>query len=171
MVGRAFTFTHGGRTYNCMYDGPSAELLTIATSMIPTGPANSSLYRNMGSFRTYTMAQNEDMPSELKAYFSNVKPICFWIDGIEWDEDVVLDMATHLNFYMTYYDISSPRVNVHSPQSENVSSQPQTRFAFDKFPTSIDSTRIEDNLLHLWHASRSGDPARRFLYNYQIVEH
>jgi hypothetical protein len=28
-----------------------------------------------------------------------------------------------------------------------------------------------DNLIHFWAASREGDPARRFIYNYQILEY
>jgi hypothetical protein len=30
---------------------------------------------------------------------------------------------------------------------------------------------LDDNLFHFWDASLTGDPIRRFLYNYQILEY
>ena len=148
VIGRSFEFIHKERVYGCSYNSPSDELLLIADSMIPVGPPSSSSYRSMGSFRTFMMSRRKDAEEEIKQYFSTVNPICFWIDGIEWDENEVLDLANHLNFYMFYYDTASPRINIHSPQSENVAKQPQTRYTLGKFPSTISSISIDDNLLH-----------------------
>jgi hypothetical protein len=117
------------------------------------------------------MAKSEDGDLNFKEYFSNVDPLCFWIEGIDCDEDVVLEVINHLNFYMSYYDTASPTINVHSPASENITQQPQTKYAIDVFPAMIAAVPITNTLLQLWQASRSGDPARRFLYCYQIIEY
>ena len=56
-------------------------------------------------------------------------------------------------------------------RTENVAQQPQTRYSAGRFPAQITSREIDDSLLNFWSASRTGDPARRFLYSYRIIEY
>ena len=104
------------------------------------------------------------LPAELD------QPLCFWIKGIKWDEAEVLDPINHLNFYMTYLDAKSPWILVHAPPNDLIN-QPRTRFVDGRFPSHIMSQNIDDTLLNFWEASKEGDPARRFLYSYKIIEY
>ena len=99
------------------------------------------------------------------------EPLSFWIDNIEWgNADAIVELVNHLNFYMKYYDAISPTVIVFYPK-EAQSLKPQTRFAFGTYPTHIEGKELDDVMLILWEASRSGDNARRFLYCYRIIEY
>jgi hypothetical protein len=157
---RKFVFRHDRGEYNCGYGPSSEELLLIAAQFVPKGPQGPTAYRSLPSFRTYV---HQGRPE-------HYKPFSFWIDGLPWDDDKILEIVTHINFYMTYFDAASPAIAVHSPQAESVTRQPQRRFAFDVFPSEIRSRQIDDSLLKFWEASRTGDPSRRFLYCYQIIE-
>ncbi|MCW0218746.1 MAG: hypothetical protein OJI67_10540, partial [Prosthecobacter sp.] len=164
LAARKFVFHHRGSQHSCEYARSSEELLTIAKCFRSTGPSTmgGAHNRNLGSFRQFLLGDPK--------VTVGMSPLSFWVDGLTWEDDIVLEVINHLNFYMTYFDALSPVVLVHSPRSENVAKQPQKRFAFDIFPEEIRSRSIDDNLLKFWEASRTGDPARRFLYCYQIIE-
>lgn len=164
---RDFSFRFRGKAYNCKFGTSSKELLAIAEHSLGRIPGTTG-HRNLPSFRQYVLGQNN-----VDGYTTQpgAKPISFWISKVEWEDNEVLQLVNHLNFFMTYYDTSSPSIIVHTPQSENYAKQPQTRFREGTFPKTIQGREIDDNLLYLWTASKTGDPARRFLYNYQIIEY
>ena len=164
---RQFKFFHKQREHACRFARSSDELLVIAENFIPVGPPGETNFRNLGSFRNYAFNKKNraGLPPN---HFGD--PTSFWISNVVWNDDEVLDLVNHLNFFMTYYDSKSPRILVHTPEPE-VDFSPQTRFVFDRFPSSIKSRRLDDALLTFWYASNEGDPARRFLYSYQILEY
>lgn len=161
---RKFTFKHKGRDYNCEYGAASERLMTIAEFFVPIAPAQTN-YRNLLVFKGISRAISSGKENELTKY----KPLSFWIRGIEWSEDLVLDLIMNLNFYMTYYDHRTPTILIHSPESSTWSTG--ARYPLNSFPEKIVSRSIGDNLLRFWEASRSGDPIRRFLYNFLILEY
>lgn len=168
VVTRAFTFKHRGKTFECWFGSASERLLSIAENFLPVGAPMVSFFRNLPSFQNYVFAEkNIDGFSKVP----NSQPICFWIRGIDWNDDAVLDLVRHLNFYMAYFDAQSPQIIIQSPTPEDVTEQAQSRFPTGSFPKSINSNPIDDALLHFWAASIVGDPVRRFLYNYQILEY
>ena len=71
---------------------------------------------------------------------------------------------------MHYYDTVTPTINIHLPSADSVI-RPPIRFVHDAFPTKIASKPIADTLLQFWIGSLQGDPARRFLNNYLIIEY
>ncbi|HTT76463.1 MAG TPA: hypothetical protein VMF50_10845 [Candidatus Binataceae bacterium] len=158
---RAFTFKHNGRCCECSFGDSSERLLLIAANFWPIGPSTTA-FRNLPTFRNYLQARKH------KREIPGSRAISFWIRGLQWDDDVVLDLINHLNFYMVYYDALSPQILIHSPKSEAI--QPQTRFRDGVFPQSINSKPIQENLLQFWSASNEGDPIRRFLNSYLIIE-
>ncbi len=168
LLARAFVFRHKGRDYECKYGESSNRLLLIAEHFIPGSGPPVTYFRNLGSFRNYVLSQKG---TEGFVKLRDAKPISFWIKGITWDEDTVLDLVRHVNFYMTYYDTVTPQIMIHSPKSESVGEQPKIRFPFGSFPKQILSRELDDALLQFWAASLMGDPIRRFLYNYQILEY
>jgi hypothetical protein len=162
---RAFTFKHKDFTCECNFGDSSDRLLQIAGNFWPIAPATAG-FRNLPSFRNYLRMRKNDKANLM----AGARALSFWIKGIKWDDDPVLDLVTHLNFYMAYYDTRSPQILVHSPNSETVAIEPQTRFRDEAFPQLITARPIQENLLHFWNASNEGDPIRCFLNNYLIIE-
>jgi hypothetical protein len=164
---RRFNFNFEENVYECFFGDSSPELLLIAENYKEISFSLTG-FRNLDSFRDYLLAKKgiEGFENEPDA-----KPLSFWVKGIRWDDNLLLGLVNHLNFYMNYYDAVSPQILVHSPEMRNIRVSPQTRFPTGTFPNAIDARRIDDQLLHLLQASQRGDPIRRFLYCYQILEH
>jgi hypothetical protein len=165
---RKFTFKYRSKEYKCHYGKSSNDLLVIAEQFVALSPGTTT-HRNLPSFRAYVFGE-KNKPGFPK--IRDAKPLSFWIEGFDtWNDDLVLEVVSHINFYMTYFDTHSAFVAVHTPQKENYARQPQARFVKGSFPSVITARPTDDNLLYLWAASKNGDPARRFLYSYQIIEY
>jgi len=168
LYGRAFQFHHRERDHACEYGAASDRLLALAKNFRPVSAPSSTFFRNLNS---YQIAMRFPAGEGGKQTI-NFKPVSFWIRGITWDEESVLDLISHLNFYMRYYDAFSPMVATHLTPSENINHQPIERFGYGPFPKAVESKLIDETLLHFWHASTLGsDPVRRFVYSYQILEY
>jgi len=96
-------------------------------------------------------------------------PFSFWIRNIEWNDNEVVALCRHLNFYITYYDSYSPNIDMHATKQEGA--KPRERYISGSFPKTIVATELNSNLMHFWAGSRGGDMFRRFLYCYQILEY
>jgi hypothetical protein len=166
---RSFVFRHRGQDYECAYGLSTKRLMVIAEHFERAGAIPSStFYRNLDSLRMHARAEKGvgglvPLPG--------AKPISFFIKGIDdWNDDAVLEMVTHLNFFMNYYDTQTPTINIHLPSVDSVV-HASIRFPHDIFPATIVSKPIADTLLQFWVGSLQGDPARRFLNNYLIIEY
>lgn len=159
--GRRFVFKSSGKEYTCEFAQSSDRVLELAKSFQPIFQS-ATHHRNMESYNFY---------SRHHAVVPAAQPYSFWIRKISWNEDAVMALVSHLNFYLAYYDTKSPTVLLHSPKSEVQATQPQTRYSAGKFPEQIAAKDIDDNLLHFWDACQNGDPARRFIYCYRIIEY
>lgn len=169
---RQFEITHRGLKISCKFAESSGRLLSLASNLdLRSGPTETN-FRNLQTYYFYMITQTEvDVPSGMQERFSEATPLSFWIDGLSYDEESIIDFAMHLNFHMNYYDSRTPRVIIHASKNEAEEEQTADRYIIGEFPASIDCQSIDRNLLHFWDASMSGDPARRFLYNYQIIEY
>ena len=157
---RTFAFSYGGNEYVCAFRQSSDRLLAIAQHYRPQKQTQTQ-FRNLASFRRWIGASR---PKDGHA-------LSFWVSPIDFDDDRMLDLVNHLNFFMSYFDVSSPQIVIHTPSAESVGQQPQTRMLIDRFPSKIVAKTIDDVLMAFWSAAQVGDPARRFLYNYQILEY
>jgi len=164
---REFVFMHRGAEYKCGFRGASNELRQVAACALPRRPTRSG-YRNLLSFQRYEFAKSGVGDITVQ---DDAVPLSFWVEGIDWDDDKVVDLVHHLNFYMTYYDNMSPLIIIHTPEDEAAASHEVTRYPFEKFPSRIASRSLDEDLVQFWIASREGDPVRRFIYNYQILEY
>lgn len=165
---RSFVFRYRGKDYECAYGPSSKRLMVIAESFETAGAVNTTFYRLLGSFRIHARAE-KGVPGF--APIPDGKPVCFWIKGIdEWNDDAILELVTNLNFFMQYHDTHTPQVNIHLPLIDSVMQSP-VRFPTDSFPATIVAKPIPDTLLQFWAGSLQGDAARRFLYNYLIIEY
>lgn len=164
---REFLFSLDSKEYKCSFGRSSERLLTLASQTIPIAMSHTE-HRNLMSFRYY-VEQKESKKSSTSSVVPIGEPYSFWIRNVEWDEDRVLQLVRHLNFFLTYYDRESPHILVHTPPDKKASKQP--RYLTGAFPNHIDTHAIADDLLQLWIASREGDAARRFIYSYRIIEY
>jgi hypothetical protein len=169
-AGRSFSFVHNGVTYECEYADSSTTLLLLAEHFYPTGePPSTTEYRNLAPYSDFVLSKQH-----VKGFrkIPDAKPVSFWIRGLKWDPDVALDLARHLNFFMSYFDTQSAQIMMHSPVSETTAMQPETRFRAGAFPKQIISRPIEENLFHFWRATKEdSDPIRCFINNYLILEY
>lgn len=125
-------------------------------------------HRNLFPFHAFV--RNKKVNKDSESSDSSVgDPLSFWVGGLEWDDEAVLRIVHHLNYYLTYYDSRSPTILVHTPQQE--ASKPRTRYIAGSFPSRIESDSIDVDLLQMWAAGRTGDAGRMFVYYYRIIEH
>jgi len=163
---RKFTFKNHGKDHVCEYAEASPRLLKIIELADISPVLSTTDCRNIVRFKMHNWLEEQ-----LDKKNDDVKPISFWVRNIaKWDEDEILQIATHLSFYMKYYDTKSPYIGIHYPINENIATKPP-QYRKGRFPETIISRNIDDNILHLWHASLKGDAARRFLYSYMIIEY
>jgi hypothetical protein len=158
---RRFDFVRGDRTYRCEFARSSERVVRIAKHFTPVLSGAPVGYRNMISFHAW----NHLEPTDAR----RGEPRSFWIRNVDWNEDDILDLVSHLNFYMTYYDHLSPTIVVHSPKSAQIAAA-RSRYVHGPFPSRIDSKPLDDVLLLTWEASRDGDAARKYLYSYRVIE-
>ncbi len=163
VVDRSFRFKFRGHDYECGFRRASERALTLARAFRASGLSDTS-YRNLWSFEIFITREPPEVLDQIG------DPLSFWIEGLEWDEDYVLALIMHLNFYLSYFDASSPVVILHSPTTNATTNKP-TRYPAGKFPQNIASKETEATLLFLWEAARTGDAAQRFLYYYRIIEY
>jgi hypothetical protein len=168
LSGRMFSFELKGKSHTCRYAESSPELLAIAGSFRPGRKRTESDYRNLVYIEPYVRMQNDAKSLERFGY---TKPSSFWVSNIDPNEDELYELARHLNFYMSYYDSGSPNIYLVDRAIDDPGLKPQERYRHKSFPPKIKATPIDDELLHLWHASRRGDEARKFVYGYQILEY
>lgn len=170
IVDRKFSFSFDSIDHECNF-GPSSErLLCIAEHSQPTGMSHTN-HRNLLSYSLYVRKQRND-DHETRSAFQSIRigePVSFWISNIDWDDDKILHLIRHLNFYLTYFDRQSPHIFVHT--SADQPPRKRTRYLFDHFPMQIDARKIEDDLLLLWMYTREGDAATRFVSSYRIIEY
>ncbi len=158
LYSRSFQFRHRERDYACEFGDTSAQLAVLAKNYRSVSAPTTTFFRNLDSYKlAYTFPRISAAKTSI-----TFKPTSFWIRGISsWNEETVLDLIGHLNFYMRYYDAFSPVVVTHLIPSENINHQPIERFGYGPFPKLIESKHIDESLLHfcppvLWGPTRLG---------------
>lgn len=164
IVGREFALRLRGKTHKCAFGQSSEVLLEIARHWGMLMMSNTE-FRNLRAFTGYLRAK-AGMGGETEPYG---EPISFWIDDVEWDEESFLDLARHINFYLSYYDSESPVITIHSLASGD-EINPRSRYVEGKFPAKIVSKPLRPTLLVFYSAAFSGDAASNFLNLYRIIE-
>ncbi|MBL1256848.1 hypothetical protein [Methylocystis sp. Sn-Cys] len=165
---RSFKFNFGDKEYVCEFKTSSNSLLEIAGASRPFGESTTQ-HRNLQSFNTYSRTR-KDMQIATSTPLG--EPISFWINDIEWDEDYVVQMAMHLNFYMLYFDRSSPFILIHPPKAtDSIASSFKRREPTESFPSVISGRKMDDILLQFWHGCISGNSFTKFLNAYRILEY
>jgi hypothetical protein len=154
---RAFPYSFKSRSYNCKFSVASETLMAIAKAAQATEVPPLANRRNL----------SEISFSRLR---SGRLPTSFYISGVDWDEDGILELVQHLNFYMRYFDSQTPVVQILSDAQVQQPNR-QDRFPFGEFPRAINAKTINPIQLRFWEATFGADPFRQFFHNYQILEY
>lgn len=158
-LSRSFEFRFQDRTYRCEFGDTSTRLLALANAAMPVAPPTATQYRNLFFIQS----------APAGGQGSRAKPSSFWIRDVKWDETRIVELALHINFYMSLYDPSSPFIMIHAP---DISSRPPSPAAMPSlFPQTIVGRRLDLYLLLLWETARTREPFLQFLYLYQILEY
>lgn len=163
---RAFNFTFNKKKYKCEFGESSQRLLTIAKGMIPRSGPSSTSFRNMTSFYQYVTADENDD----KEAMGLSRPRSFWIRKLKLSEATAVEFATHLNFYLSYYDTQSPTILVHFSNLDSKFA-PRDRYVAGGFPKDIVSRKLDENMITFWNAACSGNNMLRFIFYYRIIEY
>ena len=163
VTNRKFKFTFRHKEYACEFSRASESVLTLARAF-QSGASSDTQYRNLPAFNIYVTKQ----PQALQSLLGD--PLCFWIKDIDWDEDTILALRLHLNFYLNYFDIRSPLITMHSA-SPPTATKERIRYIANEFPKKITSADIDPNVLFLWEAASKGEITTRFLYYYRVIEY
>ncbi|MFW9824585.1 MAG: hypothetical protein ACFFE4_16705 [Candidatus Thorarchaeota archaeon] len=105
-------------------------------------------------------------------FFKNRTPISFFVSGFEkFDEEKIVAVSKHINFYMSYYDRKSPAIIFHSEKTEQSDKIKELQLIGTEFPKMISSSQKDPFLLDLHLAAREAQTRLRFIYYYQILEY
>jgi hypothetical protein len=166
--GRRFKFKFRDHEYVCEFGASSKRIGVLARAFSPASPPETN-YRNLTSYDMYeSRADYEARFPEMVQYMD--VPRSFWIRNLNWNEDEILALITHLNFHLSYFDSASPIIFVHSLPTNTTTERP-TRYPAGEFPKNVSAKDTDPNLLFLWEAARTGESLNRFLYYYRIIEY
>jgi len=159
-LGRSLEFRFKDRTYKCEFAKASDRLMQIAASARPVDSPSATFYRNL-----LNLAVTPPAPAQWT-------PVSFWIYEVDWNEDEIVELIRHLNFYMMYFDRTSPYILIHEEPRVAPLSSTTVRFIAGSFPEKIAGRQLDPHLLGLWESTlEATDIFRRFLSNYQILEY
>lgn len=161
-LNREFEFQFEGRSHNCKFAESSPVLLDFLKYARPISNPTSTNHRNISSFFLFLNADH-DRPGR-------GVPLSFFIDDFDFEDDEGLRFLRCLNFYMSYYDHSSPLVLVH--EDADLETAARERYLHGEFPSTINGSSLDENLLGFWNASvQMPDTFTKYLYCYRILEY
>jgi hypothetical protein len=163
-----FVFRWRSHDHVCHYEAASDRLLFLARVFKPVS-GTSSDYRNLLELRNLQLQKR--LPKKMSDYYKSQKPVSFYIDNLlSYEEEYLLSLSKHLNFYMGYFNRVSPQIEVRmaSTLPASVRSGPKT---IEIIPPMITAVDLDPFLLDLNLAATFGDTRLRILYYYQILEY
>ncbi|NQT80099.1 MAG: hypothetical protein HQ555_06895 [Candidatus Aminicenantes bacterium] len=172
-INRDFEFILEGKTYYCRFANTSEQLLTISKTFRPSGEESDTSYRNLLLFNIF---MNQELMQKSKVredFIVNKIPISFFVKGFDrFEEDKIIEVSKHLNFFMSHYDKESPYLLIHSTKVEKGESTKELKLPEMGFPKKISSNKKDPILLDIVIAAHISKQIRlKFLYYYQILEY
>lgn len=172
LIGRKFDFIFDGVKFTAEFKAPSSAFNCIASAFREYDAPSDTDYRNLRPFRDYNRREDDNTPDFVKRYFSDKIPINFFIKGPFDKIDSHINLLKHLDFYMAYFERSSPKIVFFNEQNYNHSFDQPCLTAKSNFPLCISSTKIDDVLLDLIQVARRGENARMsYIFYFQVLEY
>jgi hypothetical protein len=169
---RSFEFIYEGRSFKASFHEPTDIFKQIAKAFIQTESVSGTEYRNLQIFRDFY--RQDKLPDFVKKFFNNKIPVNFFIEGPFNELIEPIKIFKHLNFYLSYFDRSSPNIVI--LDSENLSEDKKYEMPClskeNGFPATINMGEINDVLLGLMAVARETKTIRlKYLFYYQILEY
>ena len=162
---RQFSFILDGSEFQCNFGESSADLLNLSKFSFPR-QISETRYRNIQSFSRFSLETDDKIRNRLFG-----KPTSFFVSGVEnCDDEYLRHLISNLNFYMSYFDLKTPRILIHEDAVET-STGSSVRYRENKFPKKIDAKAIDENLLSFWSEAFAGDEIVQFMLYYRIIEY
>lgn len=175
-----FKFSFNNNEYDCEFNKSTTELLAIASAFQRKDSKSFTNYRNLDEFEFFflenKLRKNKKIPDIPKR-----TPMSFFINNVDWNSSKIkeselrlIEIASHLNFYLNYFDNKTPSIIIHEeeegkePQQKNK----ENRYLFGEFPKKIKAHKLDSYLLLLHHKAESEkNNFLKYLYFYQIIEY
>ena len=167
---RSFEFILDSKKYHCKFAKASNRLLILSKYFRRTGKY-SAHYRNLVELQEF-MGVTSEKEAGVWNVFMDMQPVSFFIDGFkEYNEETIVELANHINFYMLYYDRESPFIAVHPIETEAEEEEKQLTIVSEDFPEKISTRRKDQLLLDLAISAHQSTPRLQYMYYYQIIEY
>lgn len=164
VIGRSFAFNFEGEKYECSFTRTSEDVLSLSKHTFPKRNSETN-YRNVVSFHRFARDQDDKVRNRLFG-----TPISFCISNVPNDEDQIVHLAENLNFYMSFYDIKTPRVLIHDDDiTSSVSAN--VRYRSTSFPAVIEAIPLDENILSFWRGAFQGNELLKFMLYFRIIEY
>jgi hypothetical protein len=166
---RKFEFIYDGCPYQCQYGESSDRLLQMAKATQLMEPTSLTEYRNLRIFRDY--CNQSKLPVRLVQFFEDKKPMSFFCGPVSAENtEHILELARHINFYMSFFDRGTPKIIFHK-LDDAVKHDKQGLADPLPFPEKILGTQIKTYMLDLWAGAKNDSGRLAFLYYYQMLEY
>jgi hypothetical protein len=165
-----FAFRWRSQDYLCRY-APASERLFFLARIYEPLKGSSSNYRHLDELHDFQVQHK--LPPTLRRWFKSRKAISFFVSNVDkYHEEHFIALAKHLNFYMSYFDRSSPRIDIVEPSPATAeSASAGVPRAPEVIPPLITAVELDPFLLDLNLSAPSAEIRLRLLYYYQILEY
>lgn len=168
---RKFKFHYNSVEFEAEYDNVTETLKLLANGFRETQVKTETDYRNLRVFRDYYKQENAS--ESLKRYFKDKVPTSFFIKGdfskIQYD---FIGISKHINFYMRYYDRSTPTILIFDANREKEKFIMPCHSETTEFPEILNIRKIEPVILDLLHTANETTSIRlKYIFYYQILEY
>lgn len=166
---REFEFCYEKNVHRCYFGNTSENALKIAECFEPSDSRTPTNYRNLDQFHFYV----NEISANPERTQRTMKPFSFWVENLSYEfvqsEQMVL-FAKHLNFYMLYFDQSSPVIDIKEEVPETTIKHNGS--LFDVFPSRINGHQIDQTMLGLLSTAYwAENNFLKFLYYFHVIEY
>ena len=166
---RKFNFYYKGVEFKAEFTHPSEAFKLVTTAFREVRISSLTNYRNIYRFRDFY--KKESSQPWIKHYYEDKTPIVFKVTG---DFDKInlefVSFSKNLNFYLDYYDRSSPYILIYENEEEESYNLPcySTK---QTLPEVINVRTLDPVLVDLFEVARTTTNTRlRFLFYFQVLE-
>jgi hypothetical protein len=168
MPSEEFTFRWRSHDYICHY-GPASDRVLLLARIFRPVRGSSSDYRHLSEVHDFQLQHR--LPKEIRTFYESRKVVSFFVENVDsYNEEALIALAKHLNFYLSYFDRSSPQIDIMTIVPLHLPSKPSPKKP-EIVPPVISAVELDPFLLDLNLAAKVGDTRLRILYYYQILEY
>ena len=170
-LSRKTTFFYKGIEFKTEFKEPSNQLILIAKGFKELEVAGESNHRNLRQFRDFY--REDQQTSQMKVYFSDKKPFCFYITGdFKKIKNEFIPFCKHLNIYIRFFDRKAPIINIINVEPKIEEYKIPCKTNEISYPEAIATNEIDQVALDLLHiANETGNPRLKYLFHYQVLEY